>query len=96
MTAFLGVEASLGGRSCIGPTAEDDRLSEAMAQVTGLADAVCRVLARRGVDRDREALEFLGIVRAHDLDHALEADVLVVIADLGLGGGREDDLGKLA
>ena len=46
MTAFLGVEASLSGRRWVGPTAEDDRLSEAMAQFTGLADAVCRVLAR--------------------------------------------------
>ena len=55
MTAFLGVEASLGGRRWIGPTAEDDRLSEAMAQVTGLADAVCRVLARRRVAPEEAA-----------------------------------------
>ena len=46
MTAFLGVDRSLTGRRWVGPTAEVDRLSEAMAQVTGLADAVCRVLVR--------------------------------------------------
>lgn len=46
---FLGVETSLTGRRWIGPSAEDDRRAEAMAQVTGLADAVCRILVRRGV-----------------------------------------------
>lgn len=46
---FLGVECSLTGRRWIGPTAEEDRQSEAMAQITGLADAVCRVLVRAGV-----------------------------------------------
>lgn len=48
-TAFLGVDASLTGRRWVGPTAEDDRLSEAMAQITGLPGAVCRVLARARV-----------------------------------------------
>jgi single-stranded-DNA-specific exonuclease len=47
---FLGVEASLSGRRWIGPSSEEDRLAEAMAQVTGLPDAVCRVLARFRVD----------------------------------------------
>ena len=47
--AFLGVAASLSGRRWIGPTAEEDRLAEAMAQATGLAPALCRILVRRGV-----------------------------------------------
>src|SRR6056297_2655511 len=44
--SFLGVETSLTQRRWVGPSAEEDRLAEAMAQLTGLADAVCRVLAR--------------------------------------------------
>ncbi|EBA12947.1 probable single-stranded DNA-specific exonuclease [Roseobacter sp. CCS2] len=48
--AFLNVTASANGRRWVGPTAEEDRLSEAMAQQTGLAPALCRVLVRRGVD----------------------------------------------
>ncbi|WOI56816.1 single-stranded-DNA-specific exonuclease RecJ [Palleronia sp. LCG004] len=47
--AFLGVETSLTGRSWIGPTAEDDRLAEAIAQQTGLARPIARVLGRAGV-----------------------------------------------
>ncbi|NNK65975.1 MAG: single-stranded-DNA-specific exonuclease RecJ, partial [Rhodobacteraceae bacterium] len=49
MTAFLGVETSLSGRRWVGPTAEDDRLAQRMAQQTGLPDPICRVLARRHV-----------------------------------------------
>ena len=47
--AFLGVESSLTGRRWIGPTAEEDRLSEAMAQITRLPLPLCRTLVRRGV-----------------------------------------------
>ena len=47
--AFLGVEASLTGRRWIGPTGEEDRLSEAMAQITRLPLPRCRTLVRRGV-----------------------------------------------
>ena len=47
--AFLGVEASLTGRRWIGPTSEEDRLSEAMAQITRLPLPLCRTLVRRGV-----------------------------------------------
>ena len=39
--AFLGVEASLTGRRWIGPTGEEDRLSEAMAQITRLPLPLC-------------------------------------------------------
>lgn len=49
MGAFLEVEASLTGRRWVGPTVEEDRLSEALAQETGLPGALCRVLVRRGV-----------------------------------------------
>jgi single-stranded-DNA-specific exonuclease len=56
--AFLGVERSLSGRRWVGPSAEEDRLAEAMAQVTRLADPVCRVLARFRVAPE-EAAGFL-------------------------------------
>lgn len=51
--AFLGVEHSLTGRRWVGPGADLDRASEALAQSTGLPPALCRVLARRGVAADQ-------------------------------------------
>ena len=48
--AFLGVETSLTGRRWIGPSVEDERLAEAMAQSTGLPLPLCQTLAKRGVD----------------------------------------------
>jgi single-stranded-DNA-specific exonuclease len=56
--AFLGVAASATGRRWVGPSVEEDRRSEAMAQETGLAPALCRVLVRRGISA-QEATEFL-------------------------------------
>lgn len=56
--AFLGVETSLTGRRWIGPTGAEDRLSEAMAQITRLPLPLCRTLVRRGVAPD-EAGRFL-------------------------------------
>ncbi len=47
--AFLGVTASLTGRRWIGPTALEDRLSEAIAQETRLPLALCQTLAKRDV-----------------------------------------------
>ncbi len=47
--AFLGVETSLTGRRWVGPSAEADRLAEAMEQATGLPAALARVLVARGV-----------------------------------------------
>jgi len=55
---FLGVTTSATGRRWIGPTAEEDRLSEAMAQTIALPAALCRTLVRRGVQAD-EAQAFL-------------------------------------
>jgi len=49
MSAFLGVEASLTGRRWIGPSAEQDRAAEAIAQHSGLDMAVARILADRNV-----------------------------------------------
>lgn len=47
--AFLGVSSSLTGRRWVGPDAGAVRLAEAMEQVTGLPDALCRILVARGV-----------------------------------------------
>jgi len=47
--SFLGVDQSLGGRRWVGPDTEVTRQAEAIAQTTGLPDALCLVLARRGV-----------------------------------------------
>lgn len=56
--AFLGVDASLSGRRWVGPSVEDDRHAEHLAQLTGLATPVARVLAARGIPAE-EALTFL-------------------------------------
>ena len=48
-TAFLDVDESLLGRRWVGPSPEDLRLAEAIAQTTGLAEPTARVLATRGV-----------------------------------------------
>ena len=50
--AFLGVEASATGRRWVGPSVENERLAEAMAQATHLPLALCRTLVRRGVQAD--------------------------------------------
>ena len=47
--AFLNVETSATGRRWIGPTAEEDRLAEAMVQQTRLPLPLCVTLVRRGV-----------------------------------------------
>ncbi|HHI70567.1 MAG TPA: single-stranded-DNA-specific exonuclease RecJ [Rhodobacteraceae bacterium] len=49
MADFLGVSSSLNGRRWVGPTADDDRLAEAMSQQTALPLPLCRILVRRGV-----------------------------------------------
>lgn len=47
--AFLGVEKSLGGRRWVGPSDALLRQAEALGQATGHPDALCRILAARGV-----------------------------------------------
>ena len=47
--AFLNVESSLTGRRWIGPSDENERLAEAMAQTTRLPLALCATLVSRGV-----------------------------------------------
>ncbi len=47
--AFLHVSASATGRRWVGPSIEEDRLAEAMAQATTLPPPLCRTLVKRGV-----------------------------------------------
>jgi len=47
--AFLNVETSILGRRWVGPSLEQDRLAQAMAQATALPLALCQTLVRRGV-----------------------------------------------
>ncbi|MCF6317232.1 MAG: single-stranded-DNA-specific exonuclease RecJ [Marinosulfonomonas sp.] len=49
MSGFLNVATSLNQRRWVGPTSDDDRLSEAMAQHTNLPLPLCRILVRRGI-----------------------------------------------
>lgn len=49
MDGFLGISRSITGRRWTGPSIEEDRLAEQMAQATALPPALCRILARRGV-----------------------------------------------
>jgi len=51
--AFLNVECSATGRRWVGPTGDEDRLAEAMAQTTRLPLPLCRTLVRRGVAADQ-------------------------------------------
>ncbi|MEJ6398296.1 single-stranded-DNA-specific exonuclease RecJ [Yoonia sp. 208BN28-4] len=50
--AFLGIDTSATGRRWVGPTADEDRLSEALAQATKLPPPLCRTLIKRGVTAD--------------------------------------------
>ncbi len=56
--AFLGIASSATGRRWVGPTGEEDRLAEAMAQDTQLPAPLCRILVRRGVTA-QDAAAFL-------------------------------------
>lgn len=47
--SFLGVDASLTGRKWVGPDVEVERATQALVQQTGMPQALCQVLARRGV-----------------------------------------------
>lgn len=54
--SFLGVDASLTGRRWVGPGIEIERAAEVLLQQTSLPQALCQVLARRGVSAAEAAL----------------------------------------
>lgn len=47
--AFLNVDGSILGQRWVGPSPEEDRRAEAMAQITRLPLPLCQTLVRRGV-----------------------------------------------
>ena len=61
--AFLNVETSLTGRRWVGPSGEQNRRAEAMAQITGLPLALCRTLAARGVEPNEAAAYLNPVLR---------------------------------
>ena len=101
--AFLNVESSLLGRRWIGPTDEEDRLAEAMAQSTRLPMALCRTLVRRGVaPKDAErflapamrdllpdpmSLRDMGIAANRILQAVNRNDRIAIFADYDVDGG---------
>lgn len=58
MSGFLSVDASLSDRLWVGPSIEDNRKAEGMAQDTRLPLPLCRILVRRGVS-SQDAATFL-------------------------------------
>lgn len=103
MNDFLGVAASLTGRRWLGPTNEDDRLAEAMAQSTGLPLPLCRILARRNVSASEAAMFLAPTLREllpdpatlHDMQKAAArvlaavqgAERIAIFADYDVDGG---------
>lgn len=53
--AFLNIDTSVTGRRWVGPSVEEDRLAQAMAQATALPAPLCRTLVKRGVTADGAA-----------------------------------------
>ncbi len=101
--AFLNVEASVTGRRWLGPSAEHDRLGQAIAQAAGLPEVVGRILASRGI-APAEAAAYLAPAlrdlmpdpsRLRDMDKAaarfrqavVRAERIAVFADYDVDGG---------
>ena len=101
--AFLNVQRSLTGRRWIGPTADCARLAEQLGQHTGLPDALCQVLAARGVAGEDAAAYLAPTLRdllpnprrLRDMDRAAERIVaavrarerIAIFADYDVDGG---------
>jgi single-stranded-DNA-specific exonuclease len=101
--AFLGVEASATGRRWVGPTAQEDRLAEAMAQATRLPAPMAMTLVRRGVAPDEAArfleptlrdllpdplsLRDMGTAAARFLRAVKDRERIAIFADYDVDGG---------
>ena len=101
--AFLGVETSATGRRWVGPTGDEDRLAEAMAQDTQLPAPLCRILVRRGVSAqdaaaflaptlrdllpDPRSLRDMDAASARFLTALAQGERIAVFADYDVDGG---------
>ncbi|GGL64816.1 single-stranded-DNA-specific exonuclease RecJ [Wenxinia marina] len=101
--AFLNVSASASGRRWVGPSADEDRLAEAMVQATRLPRVLCGLLVRRGVEAGAAAAFLKPLVKdllpdpltLRDMDRAaarfLQAvrrgERIAVFADYDVDGG---------
>jgi single-stranded-DNA-specific exonuclease len=101
--AFLGVESSATHRRWVGPTPEQDRHAQALIQTTGLPDALCRILAARGVVGedaaaflapslrelmpDPSTLKDMDIAAARFLEAVTNRQRIAVFADYDVDGG---------
>jgi single-stranded-DNA-specific exonuclease len=101
--AFLGVETSATGRRWVGPTGDEDRLAEAMAQDTQLPAPLCRILVRRGVSAqdaaaflaptlrdllpDPRSLKDMDAASARFLTAVAQGERIAVFADYDVDGG---------
>ncbi|TCP60829.1 exonuclease RecJ [Rhodovulum bhavnagarense] len=78
---FLGVECSATGRRWVGPSAEEDRQAQALAQAARLPDALAAILAARHVPLE-EVERFLEPTLKDLLPDPL------VLRDMGAAAGR--------
>ncbi|MGR3485608.1 MAG: single-stranded-DNA-specific exonuclease RecJ [Paracoccaceae bacterium] len=101
--AFLNVETSITGRRWTGPGAGLDRAALALGQQTGLADAICRTLARlnvapedaqgylepklRDLLPDPRRLRDCEVAAARLLDAAAGGERIAIFADYDVDGG---------
>lgn len=101
--AFLDIESSATGRRWLGPTPDQDRLAEALAQSADLPRAVAQVLARRGVTAEEAAgflapalrdllpdplsLKDMGVAATRVLAAADRGERIAIFADYDVDGG---------
>jgi single-stranded-DNA-specific exonuclease len=101
--AFLSVDSSLTGRRWVGPTAEADRLAEAMGQQTGFPLPLCRLLVSRNVAPpdapaflapslrdllpDPLTLRDMGLAAARLIQAVTAGEKIAVFADYDVDGG---------
>ena len=101
--SFLGVEASLTGRSWVGPDLETERAAQSIQQETDLPPAVCQILARRGIPAakangylapalrdlmpDPRSLKDTEVAAKRFLEAALSRQRIAVFADYDVDGG---------
>ena len=101
--AFLGVETSLTGRRWVGPSVDEERMAEALAQASGLPLPLCQTLAKRGVSSgdvagflapslrdllpDPLMLKDMGLAAARFLQAVTHRQRIAIFADYDVDGG---------